>query len=321
MIISITHELDLDGLGSQAIVRRFFIKIKGEKTDRIKFYYAHYTNFMEIVKKTLKVIPTNGYIIISDIGFNDEFLALFPLFKEIRKKNCKIFWFDHHIIDEHIERKLNRSIDVYINDPTRCSAEIVKDYYLRDDSIAIKIASFSRDSDFHTKLYDTATNLQSIIAFNRGNKSNKNKRKVVEFMSEGIFENDWYNDQLAKIKVWEENESTFALKHRKIIEVEEFGNLVISFAKIGGGKIVRLLKDYFPNLKLYIGIDVRYNEIVIHSDYVNCRELARIFKGGGHKNRAGFSYSKAFAKINELSKEFLSIIKESIYKFKNHNIE
>ncbi len=316
MIISITHELDLDGLGSQAIIRRFFEKIEGGKVGKVKLYYAHYTNFMEIVKKILNIIGPNEYLIISDIGFNDEFLDLFPLFKEIKEKKCKIYWFDHHIIDEDIEKKLNRFIDVYINDPNRCSAEIVKDYYLPDDSIAIKIASFSRDSDFHTKLFEIATNLQSIIAFNRGNKFNGNKRKIVEFMSEGIFENEWYKEQLEKIKVWEENESQYALNHKKLIEVEKFGNLIISFAKIGGGKIVRLLKDYFPHIKLYIGIDVRYKEIVIHSDYVDCRELARIFKGGGHRNRAGFGYNKAFDKNNELSEEFLRILKENIHRFK-----
>ncbi|UCC19021.1 MAG: hypothetical protein JSV62_13075 [Promethearchaeota archaeon] len=316
MIISITHELDLDGLGSQAIVRRFFVRIERENIDKIKLYYAHYKNFIDVIKKTLDVITPSGYLIISDIGFNDEFLNLFPLFKEIKKKNCKIFWFDHHIIDEQIEKKLINCIDVYINDQNRCSAEIVKDYYLRDDSIAIKIASFSRDSDFHTKLYNTATNLQSIIAFNRGNESNGNKRKIVELMSEGVFENDWYNEELTKIKVWEETESQFALNHKKVIEIENFGNFIISFAKIGGGKIVRLLKDHFPNIKLYIGIDVRYKEIIIHSEYVDCREFARFFKGGGHTNRAGFGYDNIFTKIYELSENFLQIIKESIYRFK-----
>ena len=60
----------------------------------------------------------------------------------------------------------------------------------------------------------------------------------------------------------------------------------------------------------------RYNEIIIHSTYVNCRELARNYKGGGHKNRAGFKYDKIFINKNEFSDEFIRNIKNNIQKFK-----
>ncbi|MFW9826869.1 MAG: DHH family phosphoesterase [Candidatus Thorarchaeota archaeon] len=313
MINSITHELDLDGLGSQAIIRRFFKLNPEKKNNKFNVQYAHYTNFMGIVIETLNSIPPDGQIVISDIGFNDEFKLLFPLFEKVKRKNCKIFWFDHHIIDEIIEKKIKKVIELYINDSNRCTAEIVKDYYLHNDPIAIKIASYSRDIDFNEGKYEIATKLQSIIAFNRGDKLIDNKKKIVEMMSNGIFENDWYSEQLAKIKVWEEKESQFAINHTEILNVKEFGNFIISFAKIGGGKIVNLLRDHFPEMKLYIGIDIRYNEIIIHSDYLNCRELARNFKGGGHKNRAGFKFEDIFTNNYEISDNFLQQIKISIY--------
>jgi oligoribonuclease NrnB/cAMP/cGMP phosphodiesterase (DHH superfamily) len=271
---------------------------------------------MEIVIETLNSIPLDVQIVISDIGFNDEFKLLFPLFEKVKRKNCKIFWFDHHIIDENIEKKMKKIIELYINDSNRCTAEIVKDYYLPNDQIAIKIASYSRDIDFNEREYDIATDLQSIIAFNRGDKLNENKKKIVEMMSNGIFENDWYNEELAKIKVWEEAESQFALNHTEILDVKEFGNFIISFAKIGGGKIVSLLKEHFPEMKLYIGIDIRYNEIIIHSDYLNCREFARNFKGGGHKNRAGFKFEDIFTINYEMSYDFLQQMKKSIKKYR-----
>jgi oligoribonuclease NrnB/cAMP/cGMP phosphodiesterase (DHH superfamily) len=272
---------------------------------------------MEIIKEILNVITPNSQIIISDIGFNDDFKQLFPLFEKVRKKNCTIFWFDHHIIEEDFEKKLKKSIEVYINDSKRCTAEIVKDYYLPNDTIAIKIASFSRDIDFNTRKYETATKLQSIIAFNRGNMSKENnKKKIVELMSNGIFENNWYNEQLVEINIWEEKESQYALNNAIIIEVKDFGKFIISFAKMGGGKIILILKDHFPEMKLYLGIDIRYNEIIIHSEYVNCRKFARSFKGGGHKNRAGFKFEEIFSSNYEIESKFIQEMKTSIIKFK-----
>ncbi|MFX1391311.1 MAG: DHH family phosphoesterase [Promethearchaeota archaeon] len=316
MIISITHELDLDGLGSQAIIYRFSKLKKKQNSNQIKFYYAHYTNFMDRVKKALSEIPSDGQIIISDIGFNDEFVELFPLFEEVKKKDCKILWFDHHIIDRKIEEKMKKIIEVYLNDPKRCSAEIVKDYFLPDDLIAIKIADLSRDIDFHTKIYDSAEKLQSIIAFNRGELLNDNKEKVVKLLSEGIFDDGWYNKQLEKIKIWEEDQSKVVLKNKKVIEVEGFGNIIVSFAETGGSKIVSLLKDHYPDIKVYLGIDIRYNEIIIHSEYINCREFARNYKGGGHKNRAGLKIEGIFSNKNQIKNEFLQSIKANIIKYK-----
>lgn len=316
MIVSITHELDLDGLGSQAIVKRYFTNFNKINSHEILCYYAHYTNFIEIARNVLSKIPSKGRLIISDIGFNDDFRQLFPLFEKCKKKKCKIFWFDHHIVDKEIERDLKEILEVYINDPNRCAAEIIKDYYLPNDSIAIKIASFSRDIDFQTKKYINATKIQSIIAFNRGNELNKNKEKVVNLLVDGTFENEWYDEQLIKIKEWEEEQTKFALTHTKIIEIEEFGKISVSYANLGGGKIVSILKDHFPEVKLCIGIDFRYNEIIIHSDYVDCREFARNFKGGGHRNRAGFEIDKIFTENNEFSDAFLRNIIENILKFK-----
>lgn len=316
MIISITHEIDLDGLGSQAIIKRYFTYFKNTKSDDILCYYAHYINFKEVVQEVLSKITPEGLLIISDIGFNEDFMELFPLFEKCKEKNCRIYWFDHHIVDKEIQRVLKNTLEEYINDPIRCTAEIIKDYYLPHDSIAIKIASFSRDTDFKTKKYAIASKIQSIISFNRGNELKKNKEKIVSLMADGIFENEWYEKQLIKIRVWEEEQTQFAINHAKLIKIEEFGKFIISFAKLSGGKVVSILKDYYPKAKFFIGIDIRYNEITIHSDYVDCRELARNFKGGGHKNRAGFKYEKIFTKNYEYNQEFIRNIKKSINQFK-----
>ena len=314
MIVSITHEHDLDGLGSQAIIKRYFNLNQEIHPDEIRCFYAHYIDFVEKVSNILDSKSLPSHLIISDIGFNEDFVDLFSVFKNAKKQGCKILWFDHHIVDDLIKEKIRNLVYIYSNDTKKCAAEIVKDYYLPDDSIASKIAEFARDTDFRTDVYKLASDLQLIIGFNRGAQNDQNKRRIVELLSQGDFENSWFRSQLKILKKWHEDESTFALNHAKSIPMVSFGRIIISWAKIGGGKIANLLKEKFPEAKARIGIDIRHNEIIIHSDFINCRDFARSFSGGGHKERAGFKYPKIFEMDNVLTKSFIDDIKETILK-------
>jgi len=311
MIVSVTHELDLDGLGSQAIIQRYFSHFLKKKV-KLSLHYAHYTNFIDKIKEIFEVDLLPDQLIISDIGFNDDFNKLFSLFKEFNENSGKILWFDHHIIDISYKNELNKIVELFINDSNRCSAEIVKDYYLPDDQIAKKIAKFSRAIDFDTKNYQIASNLQSIIAYNRGSELNDVKKKIVDLMANGIFENKWISNQLINVKKWEDEQSNFALEHTLILEIEDFDNVAISFAKMGGGRSSQLLKERYPEAKVFIGIDSRYNEIILHSLYVNCRELAKYFYGGGHKDRAGFRYEKIFMHKDKIDPIFIQKIEDKI---------
>ncbi len=315
MIVSITHEHDLDGIGSQAIIKRYFDLLPEHQKTQIIYKFATYVDFVEKIQSILETDKIPSQLIISDIGFNDSFEVLFSSFETAKKRGCKISWFDHHIVDDLIKDRLRNLIHTYINDPERCAAEIVRDYYLPNDVISDSIAKFARDTDFRTELFEIASNFQSIISFNRGTHNDHNKHRVVKLLSEGDFENKWFKAQLESLKKWLEEESAFALGQAIIISLEPFGDVVISWAKLGGGKITKLIKQKYPYAKVFIGIDSRYNEIIIHSDFLNCREFAKEFKGGGHKERAGFKYAYIFDNPNVLTEFFIGDIKKNISKF------
>jgi oligoribonuclease NrnB/cAMP/cGMP phosphodiesterase (DHH superfamily) len=315
MIVSLTHEHDLDGLGSQAIIQRYFNLSSETDANKIIYYFADYTDFVEKINTILSTESIPSHLIISDIGFNDSFKEIFSIFKEARKRGCQICWFDHHIVDESIKEEIRSLIHLYINDPEKCAAEIVKDYYLKNDQIAAKIAEFARDTDFRTNRYALASDLQSIIGYNRGHQNEQNKHKIVVLLSQGHFHDPWFNEQLTTLKKWLEDESTFSLDHAMVFPVELFGDLVISWAKIGGGRITRVLKQKYSDAKAFIGIDTRNSDIIIHSEYINCRVFAREFRGGGHIVRAGFKYPHIFEKVNELTESFIGDMKKMIQKF------
>ena len=315
MIVSITHEHDLDGLGSQAIIKRHLDLSSVVLKKKVIYEFATYVDFVEKIRAILDTDKIPSKLIISDIGFNDSFEELFAYFETAITQGCKILWFDHHIVDDLIKERLRNLIDTYVNDPERCAAEVVKDFYLPGDDISNNIAKFARDTDFRTELFEVASDLQSIISFNRGAHNDHNKHRIVKILSQGDFENEWFSSQLESLKQWLEEESSFALEHAIIISLESFGDVVISWAKLGGGKITKVVRLKFPHAKAFIGIDSRHNEIIIHSDFLNCREFAKEFEGGGHKERAGFKYAHIFETTNVLTRSFIGDIKKAISKF------
>jgi len=315
MIVSLTHEHDLDGLGSQAIIRRYFNLSSENRNNEIIYYFADYTDFVEKINAILSTESIPSQLIITDMGFNDLFNEVFSKFRKAAEKGCQICWFDHHIVDESIKEEIRSLVQLYINNPEQCAAEIVKDYYLKNDQIASKIAEFARDTDFRTNRYELASNIQSIISYNRGSQKDQNKHKIVDLLSQGDFHNPWFGEQLRSLKKWLEDESSFSLDHAMVFPVELFGDVVISWARIGGGKITRVLREKYSDAKAFIGIDIRNYDIIIHSDFINCREFAREFEGGGHIERAGFKFSHIFEKANVLNQSFIDEILKKIRKF------
>ena len=316
MIISLTHEHDLDGLGSQAIIKRYYSVNPKFENQEIKCYFAHYIDFYEKLNNILKNNKPPLELIISDIGFNKEFAKLFTIFEKLDPNKYTIKWFDHHIVDKDTIRRLREVLNLYENDPKRCAAEIVKDYYLPEDPIAQKIAEFARDTDFKTHKFPKASDLQLIIEYNRGENFSENKLKIVEFLSKGDFENPWFLLQYTKLEDWYNTEANAVLENIKFIEFTNFGMAALSFASIGGGKITEILLNKHPNLIVTLGIDKRYNEIIIHSEKVNCREFAKAFGGGGHKSRAGFKYDHVFNENGNINTKFLEDIIRNIPKYK-----
>jgi oligoribonuclease NrnB/cAMP/cGMP phosphodiesterase (DHH superfamily) len=303
MIISITHGQDLDGIGAQAILLRHWDINRKIELDNIELEYAIYSNFIPKLKKIVDSDLDVEELYITDLGFNTEFMAVFPLFEKLIEKGCKIYWFDHHIVDEDIKNRLKELIEVYLNNPEKCAAEIVRDYYLPDDEIATKNYLYAWDRDFAHNKIPIAKKLDNLIAFFKGDEYKEKKQQLVKLLSKGIFKDEWITTRIIEAKGVIKQQKESVHEHIEFIKIEDLGILEISFAEFGASQITRIIEDSY-NGELCVGIDTRYNEVNIHSNIVNCREVAVYYYGGGHINRAGFYYNDAI-KDNKINPNFL----------------
>lgn len=312
MIVLINHALDLDGLGSQAILKKYFDSI-GKK---IKVFYAIYSNFVDKIQKAISQKPKQ--IIIADIGFNESFKKIFPLFDMGVNKGIEISWFDHHLVESKIQEQLKKRLKVYMNDPKSCSSKIVYKYFLPKDQTAQKIAEYAYDTDFNEKKFPIAQNLQLVIAYNRGN--DKKLENIVDLLSKGRFKDEFINNEIINAQKWMTEQGFKIEENYRSYPIEKGKNFIISFAKFSASKISRILEEKFPNSYFYLGFDERTNEVVIRSNHHNCRDIAKNYGGGGHAERAGFSSNKILIRNGDVNKYQLSInenfIKDFIKKLK-----
>ncbi|MHA1695105.1 MAG: DHH family phosphoesterase [Candidatus Helarchaeota archaeon] len=313
-IIIITHREDLDGIGSAAILKRYYDQ-SGEYF--FFFYYSLYSEFMKLISKA--IVKDFDLLYITDIGFNESYLPFFRGTVDFHKKNNyesirlkfkKIYWIDHHLINNENRRFMESILGGFIhNAKNDCASKLLykylKEKYGWIDSISEQISNFANAVDHNISL-EISDMLQRVINANQTNL--RNLYKIMLYLSEGDFENDWIiNQNKERLKV--EN-----------IEIKRVLKNLINF-EINGLKILigiseifttgSLIKYLFNNLDADIYLTINGDQVSIRSHSINVRNIATEFGGGGHKFRAGFVY-KDIIKDNKISKKFIEEFKNII---------
>lgn len=291
MIVLINHQNDLDGLGSQAILKRYFDKLGVE----IKLLFALYPEFLDRIQEAIKIKPKQ--IVIADIGFNDSFNQAFPLIKKAMEDGIKVSWYDHHQVDEKTQTRLKELLKTYYNDPSSCAAQIVCDHFLPNDPVAKEIAKYAYDADYNEKKFPISQELQMAIANNRDNIDNL--KRIVDLISKGLFTDKFIQDEIASAQEELIAQSEKIKKNYRHFVIESGKMLAFSYSDFSASKISRFLESEFPENDIFMGLDERSGEVVIRSNNYNCKEIAKKYGGGGHVGRAGFSTREAIIKSKE----------------------
>ncbi len=162
---SISHDKDVDGLNSAAIVWRY-AKSKGlDFSVTLTDYGSFEPVFSSIASRR------NTLIVVSDLGMDDTSLDIVvtSLTRAI-SQGCKVVWLDHHQWSE----KAIRAIRALPNKPILrinhdyCAAEIVHKVLMPHDEICAELARIAHDTDFNLREIEGAmalTDAVSVIRF------------------------------------------------------------------------------------------------------------------------------------------------------------
>ncbi|MHA1770126.1 MAG: DHH family phosphoesterase [Candidatus Thorarchaeota archaeon] len=163
---SISHDKDVDGIASAAIVWRY-AKKKGLTHD---FTLTDYGSFDKAFSKTAEL--RNTLIIVTDLGLdNTSRNGVIANLSKAVSRGCRVVWLDHHRWPEQSIRSVlglgNKPVLKINHD--YCASEIAFKVLMPHDKISEELAVIAHDTDFNLREIEAAnalTDAVSIIRFN-----------------------------------------------------------------------------------------------------------------------------------------------------------
>lgn len=314
-LLSISHDKDVDGLNSAAIVWRY-AKTKGLEYDVI---LADYGSFEQVFSKAASRRHT--LIIVTDLGLDDSSLehAQKGLSRAI-SQGCRVVWLDHHRWSEHAVKSIlsmeNKPV-LKINHDF-CAAEIAFKVLMPRDEICKELALIAHDSDFNIREREAAVALTDAISVTRFNSIAKKEditdalfpllQRLAEKGIEGVWDgrNKKFMDATLEQKV---------RQYRKERSKRMKKALFAHCDQMIGGKLVRILEMPSGVTTTDIGTYVANEEnLEINGEKLEVADLlitlspggllgirrgnestlcdvaAKLFNGGGHPYAAGGEY-------------------------------
>jgi len=155
MIHLLYHWIDIDGLASAAVVKRFLIYHEKVESTTLNLVPVNYDDFRrKLAKVAGKAIPGDRVWIV-DMNVDEEWLvsrlfnpSVLASLEKMAKKQCEIVWFDHHVWTEDVTAKVRPFVSVFQVDsgaPSAC--HLIKEKFLSDDKIAEGLSALADETD------------------------------------------------------------------------------------------------------------------------------------------------------------------------------
>ena len=273
-VVVISHWKDLDGIASAAIVYR--------KHGRCRMYWCEPQNLNVQLKRSLS-LGRGLSVVIADLGPNLKTIGeVVELLREHKRAGNRIYWYDHHVWREEIQREVEGIVDRLIVDRGKCAAMIVYENENPDDEVSRKLAELACDSDFWIKSIELTVKLDKVVA------SGLDRNYIVKVLASGRFWNERF-ERAYRERVEREREM-----------IEEALSKVRGLTLRGGVRVAVVTGNYPSSL---LGEELArrgYHVIAVvsprggvslrrGSDRINLLPIAERLGGGGHPFAAGGS--------------------------------
>ncbi len=311
-VLSISHDKDVDGLASAAIVWRY----ADSKNLKHEVMLTDYGGFNQVFSKV--ALFRNALIIVTDLGMDETELEVISssLVKAV-SQGCRVVWLDHH---QWSERSI-KAITSLQNKPVLkinhdyCAAEISYKVLMPRDKLSEELARIAHDTDFNEREIQVAsalTDALSVIRFSALDKREDLTLAILPILKslakEGIdgiwnrgaqdFKDALTSKQVAHYRKERQKKMKKAIAGHNDMEIH--GKLV-RIVELPSGVTTTDLGTYMAeaeNLK-DDGVELAVADLLITvspggmlgfrrgSETVLCNAAAKMFNGGGHPFAAG----------------------------------
>ena len=314
-IHAISHDKDVDGIASAAIVWRY-AKSKGLEFSVTLTDYGAFEGVFSSV-----AFRRNTIIVVSDLGVDNTTLP--PVIAGLTRavsQGCRVVWLDHH----HWSENAIRTILSLENKPVLrinhdyCAAEIVHKVLMPRDPISAELASIAHDTDFNLREIPVAnalTDAVSVIRFGAMDRKEDTSDALYPLLSqlaESGLEGVWnessqkFKDQLLQQRV-EHYRKDKAKKMRKALSSHcdsIIHDRLVRVVEIPSGVTSTDMGTFASNPENleFDGKSLKIADLLLMlsqggmlgirrgRETVLCNMAAKLFNGGGHPFAAGGEY-------------------------------
>src|SRR5215831_4270096 len=151
-VIIVSHESDLDGIYSASIG---LIRYPQALTFFLGYGIESFRKLAKFLRSETNSTKEPGIILISDLGMSDDG-TLIDIWRDVfnytKQNNWRVTWLDHHPWPSKVVNIFRDHIDLVLDDSgSKCAADIMYDYLLKDNMIAARLANMAHSMDFFTK--------------------------------------------------------------------------------------------------------------------------------------------------------------------------
>lgn len=314
-IFSISHDKDVDGLNSAAIVWRYAIS-KKLKHDVI---LTDYGSFEQVFSKVGGLRDT--LIVVSDLGMDDSVLdSVMSNLSRAVAQGCRVVWLDHHQWSDKAVKAIlslgNKPVLKVVHE--FCAAEITFKVLMPRDEISKELATIAHDTDFNHRSIDGAnalTDALSVIRFGaldrREDLTDAIKPLLKDLVDSGMAgvwndESKRFNDSLLEKRVDHYRKDRLKRMRKSLAGQcdQMIHERLIRIIEMPGGVTTTDIGTFMakPENLIVDGQNLEVADMLISvsqggmlgfrrgKETTLCNMAAKIFNGGGHPYAAGGEY-------------------------------
>jgi oligoribonuclease NrnB/cAMP/cGMP phosphodiesterase (DHH superfamily) len=314
-LFSISHDKDVDGIASAAIVWRYAIS----KNLEHNLMLTDYGGFDQAFGKVAAM--RNSLIVVTDLGMDEPAMnQAMPSISQAVSQGCRIVWLDHHLWDPVAIKSLLflENNPVLKVNPEYCAAEITQKVLMPRDDISQELATIAHDTDFNLREIEAASALTDAVSVIRFSALDKREditdalEPIVEALAKKGIEGVWDNEHgrfrdtlLQKQVAYYQKERLKKMKRALVGHCDHsIQGRLVRIIEIPSGVTTTDLGTFLAtedNLELE-GQKLPVADLLITlsqggmlgfrrgSEDVLCNEAAKLFDGGGHPYAAGGEY-------------------------------
>jgi uncharacterized protein len=316
-VIIFSHESDLDGLFSAAII---LIRYPQARIVFLNYGAESFMKMRGFIESATRSSKEQGTIIISDLGLNSDTSLIDTCretFSMAKKNNWNVVWIDHHPWPEVAIEGLEPLVDLVLDSTgTKCAAELIYEKFLSGNLLAEKLGSLAHTMDYFTNDQYLTPTSELIRYYHNFPDRYHRLINLAKKSSQGIlWDIEMQADYSEYVQLRDEAKER-VLSTMRIREIQKIRVAFVQTSPFIQNSLFseEVFKKTGVDLAMFYSTDSRVS-IRRNSNKISCNDIAaNLPEGGGHVFAAGATFRSNPGDIDSIISELEGAVLKTLEK-------